>query len=243
MKKVIGVVVSIFLMAGAAFARGAYDGDIQLHLGVGFDSAKIEKSEKLASDYVAKVTSEGFSTTFDFDLATWHLFNFNDVFGLGFVVGFNGGVGGTTKMRASRAVNGTEVESITFPSKDLSFAAHFNGIIGPAVGIKLGNVVKFDIGLGLAYGFSVFSYNVTTTDGYGTTTSSNLNLLGGVGFGAEVQAKFVPNSPVSPVIGYRFAYIPGNECTTFCNGETTVTSFDVADYVNNEVYVGITFNW
>ena len=242
MKKVIGVVVSIFLMAGAAFARGAYDGDIQLHLGVGFDSAKIEKSEKLASDYVAKVTSEGFSTTFDFDLATWHLFNFNDVFGLGFVVGFNGGVGGTTKMRASRAVNGTEVESITFPSKDLSFAAHFNGIIGPAVGIKLGNVVKFDIGLGLAYGFSVFSYE-TLSDDYSVRTATTAYLLGGVGFGAEVQAKFVPNSPVSPVIGYRFAYIPGKECTIVSGGETTVYSCAVADYVSNEIYVGITFNW
>lgn len=239
MKKVIGAVVSLFLMAGAAFARGAYDGDIQLHLGVGFDSAKME--EKLADGGVGKY--EGFSTTFDFDLATWHLFNFNDVFGLGFVVGFNGGVGGTTKMRTSFTVNGTEVSSYNVPSEDLGFAAHFNGIIGPAVGIKLGNVVKFDIGLGLAYGFSVFSYQMTTSDGYSKSTGAMSYLLGGVGFGAEVQAKFVPNSPVSPVIGYRFAYIPGNECTTFYNGETTVTSYDVADYVNNEIYVGITFNW
>lgn len=243
MKKVIGAVVSLFLMAGAAFARGAYDGDIQLHLGVGFDSAKIEKSEKLASDYVAKVTSEGFSTTFDFDLATWHLFNFNDVFGLGFVVGFNGGVGGTTKIRTSTTVNGTEVMSLKVRSEDLGFAAHFNGIIGPAVGIKLGNVVKFDIGLGLAYGFSVFSYQMTTSDDYSKSTATMSYLLGGVGFGAEVQAKFVPNSPVSPVIGYRFAYIPGKECTIVSRGETTVHSCDVADYVSNEIYVGITFNW
>ena len=232
MKKVIGAVVSLFLMVGAAFARGAYDGDIQLHLGVGFDSAKLEKSEEMYSGYVAKNTSEEASATFDFDIATWHLFNFNDVFGLGFVVGFNGGVGGTTKMRTSVTVNGTEVSSSNVPSEDLGFAAHFNGIIGPAVGIKLGNVVKFDIGLGLAYGFSVFSYQRTTS-----------YLLGGVGFGAEVQAKFVPNSPVSPVIGYRFAYIPGQEFTQVFGGETTVYSCDVADYVSNEIYVGITFNW
>lgn len=243
MKKVIGAVVSLFLMAGAAFARGAYDGDIQLHLGVGFDSAKLEKSKEMYSGDVAKTTSEGASATFDFDIATWHLFNFNDVFGLGFVVGFNGGVGGTTKTRASTTVNGTEMMSVKVPSEDLGFAAHFNGIIGPAVGIKLGNVVKFDIGLGLAYGFSVFSYQMTTSDGYSKSTATMSYLLGGVGFGAEVQAKFVPNSPVSPVIGYRFAYIPVNECTTFYNGETTVTSYDVADYVNNEIYVGITFNW
>ena len=243
MKKVIGAVVSLFLMAGAAFARGAYDGDIQLHLGVGFDSAKLEKSKEMYSGDVAKNTSEGASATFDFDIATWHLFNFNDVFGLGFIVGFNGGVGGTTKTRGSTTVNGTEVMSDNVPSEKLGSATHFNGIIGPAVGIKLGNVVKFDIGLGLAYGFSVFSYQMTTSDGYSKSTGAMSYLLGGVGFGAEVQAKFVPNSPVSPVIGYRFAYIPGNECTTFYNGETTVTSYDVADYVNNEIYVGITFNW
>ena len=241
MKKVIGAVVSLFLMAGAAFARGAYDGDIQLHLGVGFDSAKLEKT--VYSGSVAKTTAEVASATFDFDIATWHLFNFNDVFGLGFVVGFNGGVGGTTKMRTSFTVDGTEVSSYNVPSEDLGFAAHFNGIIGPAVGIKLGNVVKFDIGLGLAYGFSVFSYQMTTYDGYSKSTATMSYLLGGVGFGAEVQAKFVPNSPVSPVIGYRFAYIPGKECTTVSRGETTVHSCDVADYVSNEIYVGITFNW
>ena len=242
MKKVIGAVVSLFLMAGAAFARGAYDGDIQLHLGVGFDSAKFEKSAAPYSGDVAKTTSEGASATFDFDIATWHLFNFNDVFGLGFVVGFNGGVGGTTKIRASITVNGTEEMSSKVPSEDLGFAAHFNGIIGPAVGIKLGNVVKFDIGLGLAYGFSVFSYETTTGD-YSVRTATTAYLLGGVGFGAEVQAKFVPNSPVSPVIGYRFAYIPGKECTIVSGGETTVYSCAVADYVSNEIYVGITFNW
>ena len=243
MKKVIGAVVSLFLMAGAAFARGAYDGDIQLHLGVGFDSAKLEKSEEMYSGDVAKTTAEEASATFDFDIATWHLFNFNDVFGLGFVVGFNGGVGGTTKMRTSFTVNGTEVSSYNVPSEDLGFAAHFNGIIGPAVGIKLGNVVKFDIGLGLAYGFSVFSYQMTTSDGYSKSTATTSYLLGGVGFGAEVQAKFVPNSPVSPVIGYRFAYIPGKEFTQVSGDETTVYSCDVADYVSNEIYVGITFNW
>lgn len=235
MKKVIGAVVSLFLMAGAAFARGAYDGDIQLHLGVGFDSAKMEN--KLADGVVDKY--EGFSTTFDFDLATWHLFNFNDVFGLGFIVGFNGGVGGTTKMRPSTTVNGTEVWSYNVPSEDLGFAAHFNGIIGPAVGIKLGNVVKFDIGLGLAYGFSVFSYQMTTYDGYSKSTVTTSCLLGGVGFGAEVQAKFVPNSPVSPVIGYRFAVIPTKSYTK--NFEKY--DVDSVNYFNNEIYVGISFNW
>lgn len=235
MKKVIGAVVSLFLMAGAAFARGAYDGDIQLHLGVGFDSAKMEN--KLADGVVDKY--EGFSTTFDFDLATWHLFNFNDVFGLGFVVGFNGGVGGTTKIRTSTTVNGTEVMSLKVRSEDLGFAAHFNGIIGPAVGIKLGNVVKFDIGLGLAYGFSVFSYQMTTSDDYSKSTATMSYLLGGVGFGAEVQAKFVPNSPVSPVIGYRFAVIPTKSYTK--NFEKY--DVDSVNYFNNEIYVGISFNW
>ena len=242
MKKVIGVFAALCVMAGSVFARGAYDGDIQLHLGVGLDSAAMEKSESFTG-YTAKVNTEVSSITFDFDLSTWHLFNFNDVFGLGFVVGFNGGIGGTTKMAWKSSDSLGNTVSGQMKEKDLFLAAHFNGIIGPAVGIKLGNVVKFDIGLGLAYGFSVFSYEVTTTDGYSVSTATTANLLGGVGFGAEVQAKFVPNSPVSPVIGYRFAYIPGKEGTTVFHGETTVTSCDVADYVNNEIYVGITFNW
>ena len=239
MKKVIGVFAALCVMAGAAFARGAYDGDIQLHLGVGFDSAKFEKSAAPYSGYVAKTTSEGASATFDFDIATWHLFNFNDVFGLGFVVGFNGGIGGTTKMAWKSSDSLGNTVSGQMKEKDLFLAAHFNGIIGPAVGIKLGNVVKFDIGLGLAYGFGMFSSEYLDEGGYGYSRTTDMYIIGGVGFGAEVQAKFVPNSPVSPVIGYRFAVIPTKSYTK--NSEKY--DVDSVNYFNNEIYVGISFNW
>ena len=238
MKKVIGVFAALCVMAGSVFARGAYDGDIQLHLGVGLDSATMEKSESFTG-YTAKVNTEVSSITFDFDLSTWHLFNFNDVFGLGFVVGFNGGIGGTTKMAWKSSDPLGNTVSGQMKEKDLFLAAHFNGIIGPAVGINLGNVVKFDIGLGLAYGFGMFSSEYLDEGGDGYSRTKDMYIIGGVGFGAEVQAKFVPNSPVSPVIGYRFAVIPTKSYTK--NFEKY--DVDSVNYFNNEIYVGISFNW
>ena len=112
-------------------------------------------------------------------------------------------------------------------------------VLGPAVGIKLGNVVKFDIGLGLAYGFGMFSSEYLDEGGDGYSRTTDMYIIGGVGFGAEVQAKFVPNSPVSPVIGYRFAVIPTKSYTK--NFEKY--DVDSVNYFNNEIYVGISFNW
>ena len=237
MKKVIGVLAALCVMAGSVFARGVYDGEIQLHLGVGLDSVAAEKSVS-ESGITTTTTSEFGDTTFDFDLETWHLFNFNDVFGLGFMVGFNGGVGGTTKMTTSFSNSAGGSGYVSMPSDKLDFACHFNGIIGPAVGINLGNIVKFDIALGMAYGFSMFAY----TDDSATRNKTAAFLVGGVGFGTEVQAKFVPASPVSPVIGYRLAIIPSKTGVTIGSNSTTET-YDSVAYVNNEIYVGISFNW
>ena len=38
MKKLLAVLISLSVMAGSAFARGTYNGDVQLHIGTGADS-------------------------------------------------------------------------------------------------------------------------------------------------------------------------------------------------------------
>ncbi|MGN0732135.1 MAG: hypothetical protein ACI4MA_09550 [Treponema sp.] len=239
MKKIIGVLVALGVMAGSAFARGAYDGDIQLHLGVGFDSYSMVKPPVTYEDGTLTYSSELSTATFDFDLETWHLFNFNDVFGLGFMAGFNGGIGGATKVVATLTHSKEGSLTTQLPNEYLGFAARFYGLIGPAVGIKLGNVVKFDIALGLAYGFSTASF-------YQPEEKDSLSMIfmGGAGFGFDIQAKFVPNSPVSPVIGYRFAVIPVTSYTAISEAYgTQEIKCDSASNVNNEIYIGISFNW
>lgn len=101
-------------MAGSAFARGMYNGDVQLHLGTGMDS--------FTSESLSDANFDVKSNTFDFDVASWHLFSLNDLFSVGFMVDFNGGVGATKDVTYS---------GLTFKS---DLALHFNGLIGPAVG-------------------------------------------------------------------------------------------------------------
>ena len=93
MKKLLATLISLSVMAGSAFARGMYNGDVQLHLGTGMDSFTNEKISDSNMDYK--------SNTFDFDVASWHLFSLNDLFSVGFMVDFNGGVGATKDIRVN----------------------------------------------------------------------------------------------------------------------------------------------
>ena len=236
MKKVLGLAISFCMFFGTVFAKGVYDGDIQLHLGLGLDSAKAVAKVPYLEDSV-KYTMESGSTTVDFELSTWHLFDVNDLIGVGFNLGFSGGFGKTSKMTVS---------SVPMPSDWLSFAGHFNGLIGPAVGFTLNDVIKFDLAVGFAYGLDLYSYEYENYDPYSrnTDTKSYEFMIFGAGFGFDVQAKFFPKSVVSPVLGYRLSSIFSSEVISsnvmieFLSGY-----WNSVNFIANEIYLGVSFNW
>ena len=228
MKKVLGLAISFCMLFGTVFAKGVYDGDIQLHLGLGIDSAKA-----VASDHGQSVTLESGSTTVDFELSTWHLFDVNDLIGVGFNLGFSGGIGKTSKMTVS---------SVPMPSDWLSFAGHFNGLIGPAVGFTLNDVIKFDLAVGLAYGFDLYSYAYEYENGYSRDAGGDACMIFGAGFGCDVQAKFFPKSVVSPVLGYRLSSIFSSEVIT-SDENSSSGNWDSVNFIANEIYLGVSFNW
>lgn len=228
MKKVLGLAISFCMLFGTVFAKGVYDGDIQLHLGLGLDSAKA-----VASASEQSVTLESGSTTVDFELSTWHLFDVNDLIGVGFNLGFSGGIGKTSKITVS---------SFPMPSDWLSFAGHFNGLIGPAVGFTLNDVIKFDLAVGLAYGFDLYSYAYEIDTGYYRTARGDAYMIFGAGFGCDVQAKFFPKSVVSPVLGYRLSSIFSSEVIS-SDLDSFSGYWDSVNYIANEIYLGVSFNW
>ena len=232
MKKVLGLAISFCMFFGTVFAKGVYDGDIQLHLGLGLDSAKAVAEVPYLEDSV-KYTMESGSTTVDFELSTWHLFDVNDLIGVGFNLGFSGGIGKTSKMTVS---------SVPMPSDWLSFAGHFNGLIGPAVGFTLNDVIKFDLAVGFAYGFDLYSYEreIVTTNSRSTTGEAYM--IFGAGFGCDVQAKFFPKSVVSPVLGYRLSSIFSSEVIS-SDLDSFSAYWDSVNYIANEIYLGVSFNW
>ena len=234
MKKVLGLAISFCMLFGTVFAKGVYDGDIQLHLGLGLDSAKAVVEVPYLEDSV-KYTMESGSTTVDFELSTWHLFDVNDLIGVGFNLGFSGGIGKTSKMTVS---------SVPMPSDRLSFAGHFNGLIGPAVGFTLNDVIKFDLAVGLAYGFDLYSYEYEIVTANSRSTTADAFMIFGAGFGCDVQAKFFPKSVVSPVLGYRLSSIFSSEVIS-SNVMIELLSgyWNSVNYIANEIYLGVSFNW
>ena len=243
MKKVLGLAISFCMFFGTVFAKGGYDGDIQLHLGLGLDSAKAVAEEPY-SGKSAKMTLESGSTTVDFELSTWHLFDVNDLIGVGFNLGFSGGIGKTSKMGMTAECNGITISAEQlFPvALEPSIAGHFNGLIGPAVGFTLNDVIKFDLAVGFAYGFDLYSYEreIFTTNSRSTT--GEVYMIFGAGFGCDVQAKFFPKSVVSPVLGYRLSSIFSSEVIS-SNENSSSSHWDSVNYIANEIYLGVSFNW
>lgn len=222
MKKLLATLISLSVMAGSAFARGMYNGDVQLHLGTGMTSL-YEENES---------TTDVKGNTFDFDVASWHLFSLNDLFSVGFMVDFNGGVGATKAVTDS---------GLTFKS-DLAF--HFNGLIGPAVGFTFGNISALNISAGLAFGATAFEYKMP--DGLKQYLGASTNYVsysaGGVGFGAEINAKFFPKSKVSPLVGFKFSVLGTNEYEANIGGKTGKVEEKLTIY-NTEYFAGIAFNF
>lgn len=243
MKKVLGLAISFCMLFGTVFAKGVYDGDIQLHLGLGLDSAKAVAEEPY-SGKSAKITLESGSTTVDFELSTWHLFDVNDLIGVGFNLGFSGGIGKTSKMGMTNEFDGRTLSSVSIPSDGLSFAGHFNGLIGPAVGFTLNDVIKFDLAVGLAYGFDLYSYEYEIVTANYRSTTADAFMIFGAGFGCDVQAKFFPKSVVSPVLGYRLSSIFSSEVISSNEMIELLSGYwNSVNYIANEIYLGVSFNW
>lgn len=248
MKKVLGLAISFCMLFGTVFAKGVYDGDIQLHLGLGLDSAKAVAEVPYDLEKSVKCNLESGSTTVDFELSTWHLFDVNDLIGVGFNLGFSGGFGKTSKMGTTVELNGktTPVDQLFPVELKPSFAGHFNGLIGPAVGFTLNDVIKFDLAVGFAYGLDLYSYEYENYDPYSrnTDTKSDEFMIFGAGFGFDVQAKFFPKSVVSPVLGYRLSSIFSSEVISsnvmieFLSGY-----WNSVNFIANEIYLGVSFNW
>ena len=200
-------------MAGSAFARGTYNGDVQLHIGTGADSMKVTNDGN-SGDPVK-------SNTFDFDIASWHLFSLNDLFGVGFMIDLNGGIGGTK-----------EINSIL----ESSVALHFNALIGPAASFTFGNIASVNVAAGLAFGVPGFGYKVGNQN---RAISS-----AGIGFGAEVNGKFFPKSKVSPLAGFRFSTL-GSKTYSYKIGDGDIQTQDVdsISIINTEFFVGVAFNF
>ena len=235
MKRIFAVLFSLCIMAGAVFLKG-YDGDVQFHLGAGFDSYILNTTSRTNDSSFIETAPV---ICFDFDVESWHLFNLNDTVGLGFMAGLDFGAGGISKYewKSTLKSSGQVVQDSGTGSRE-TIVVEASGITGFAGGFNLGSVVRLSLGLGLAYDFVCLFENSTS-------------FFSAVGFGFNVQAKFFPKNRVGLVVGYRFAVFGTKQCVSVYNGESAVADYSETiyssdsgiSYFDNEIYAGLSINW
>ncbi len=221
MKKLISIIIAATLFSSFAFAK-KYKGDVQLSMGGSAEEMKVKDDV----DMTAK------SGMFEFDVQTWHLFGINDWFSVGFMAGFNTGIGPTTELKLGNK---------KLDKDDLAVAAHVNFLLGPAVGFDLGKVVRFDVTAGIDFGI----VNMYSRQDSNDSSKLISPYCSPVGIGFEGQAKFLPKAKVSPVVSYRVTSDFAKTLYVYNQDEDKHEDYSVdsINVINNAFTVGIAFNW
>ena len=224
MKKICLLVASLVIAGGSLFAGDFYNGDVQFQAGLGLNKVIIEDEPK-------DITSK----EFNLGIQSYHLFKPIDLVGVGFMAGFNGGVGKTDNWK-SLGNNATNEDSL---------AVSLNFEIGPAVGLYLGNIVRigFNIGYNTGWSFNTpENFKISSGNGY-TNISTSYN-----GLSLGLQGKFFPNSRVNPVIGWRLVkgfsdsveIIKGGNARKSYKMDTYSYKFDLTQ---NVIYAALALSW
>lgn len=234
MKKIFYVICAMAALSVNAFAKGNYHGDVQFHMGLG----QAETIIKETGSFNNSVVKEFDTKEICFDIATWHMWDVNQVLSFGFVLDVYGGVGEVSSFSAAGIRD-------YFTSDNYKDGPVYGGfLIGPALGLSLGKVAKLSLGVGVAP-LILEAYKNPNQSNPLTKSST---LISSCGIGADVQLKFFPSIFFSPVIGYR-CMLGINDQYTICTktvDERYSTSDRNADYVipmSGTLYIGFSFNW
>lgn len=159
-------------------------------------------------------------------IENYNLFKLNDIFSAGFM------------------------ESISFGTPlfiDDDTSIKF--LVGPAASAKLGSIVKLQAGAGLAV-----AKVKATGDEHEERHSApfyrnyyNEYSFTGIGFGLDLQAKFLPQSKISPLVGFRYTYVTSGKFDIKAKaGSDTLAEASVDETINANfinVYLGASYNF
>ena len=181
---------------------------------LGFGAERVVINENTTSPVKAAVFGAG--------IETWHLFKPLPFMGVGFKAGLDAEIGLSEYMEQKGGLAGDVF---------LNF--------GPAVGFYLGKVVR----LAASFGFST-GLNIETLS-YSKDASSYDMVMGFLqGFDVEIQAKFVPDFFINPVIGWRLTRGYADSYYSATNKSTTGTKVSQGyGFTQNVFYIALSFSW
>ncbi|MCQ2601856.1 MAG: hypothetical protein MJ184_10900 [Treponema sp.] len=214
MKKIAALILSLFV-AGTVYAKGAYSGDVQIRSGFGIGGLVFRQGDYETGTPVGE---------FDFGLTTTHLFDLNSVLSLGFTFQFDCGIGASDIYNKKLSTGESKTER-------MGAAATVGMLLGPTFAVTCGEVVRFSGTLG-------FSFNAVST-----INDSDFAYIGAApGVGFDINAKFVPNKNVSPVIGYNMCF-GFTDRVYNADGAYNVTTDGFVTTITGAFYAGISWNW
>ena len=205
MKKIIaGVLASALFVTGSLQAFAEYIGDVQAR--VGYESVTVT--------YEGETDSQKGDDYF-FGVANYNLFrNPGDSFSFGCTEQLTFGYG-----------------SILHNKDALGFSAGL--LVGPALGIQIGEILRVQAGFGL----DVLFYDVY----YSKNKYTSNNYAWDFGAGLDLQLQVLPENFISPVVGMRFSTISSDKLYTYedYDGESESDDVDIdMDLVSWKFYVG-----
>lgn len=232
MKKLVGLLAALVLAGGSIFAGDFYNGDIQLQFGFAFDKATAEDIDAAIN---AKVFNGG--------IESWHLFKPVDMLGLGFMVGFNAGVGKTDRWSTNLTGFGDTNSKMELKGNKDGLSWNWNFNIGPAVAFYAGDIVRIGANFGFATGFNFdepYKAELNTEHIKGSTSATFKASYSG--FTTGIQAKFFPDFFINPVIGWRLVRGTSNSV------DYNISSFKGTlnkkyTFTQNVVYAALAFSW
>lgn len=210
MKK-LAIILAGMLAASTAFAMPALNSDVQVHTGIGFDTIEISDAGVTKTD----------SVLFNLDIQSWNLFELNDLFSVGFMVGTDFGWGGITNCNVAS-------------SSDYQDAFHWNIIAAPAVAFSF-KPVKIQCSIG-------FDFAIAPG---GAIDNNYVCFPLAFGLVSEVQAKFFPNERFSPIVGFRWGVTGSGRAKDIDRDTNDEFKYDIDNglYSFSVLYVGASFNF
>ena len=218
-KKLAAAASLLFVVAtGSAFAE--YAGDLQFRLGYTGNTLEVKNSDD-------ETTSE-----FGFGLSNYNLFKINDVFSVGFMEDFSLGIG----------VSDNDMNIMGEKIQPISVSVDF--LIGPAVGIQLKNVVRFQLAFGLDYLYDYQWESLEISAGSYSDTYDISTSVGAWGWGFDLQANFLPEAGFSPIVGIRYSSVSPDEREydygSLASGTTKIEDATLSSF---KFYVGGSINF
>ena len=201
----IATLAVLILTSSSAFAQ--YSGDMQLVLG--HDHQYITLAD---DNYGWK------ANTFDIGLKSFNTFEFLNFLGIGFL--------GSCDLTL-----GTNINTRKSASPDMDFLIGFDAFLGPAVTVKILDIIALQGALGFDWQYMAIN-GETEYSGFIKKTQDFTIYEKSIGFGFDIQAKLFPTAPVSAVFGIKGIFVESDEYKVDTDDDryTVDNDFDVDSF-------------